>query len=613
MPVSWGSNGAIYDWYDPFSNANDCTGQGDNFISYYSFNENYGDGWDSYKRVGMPGDVAWVWGGQQELNDRGMGVVLGGAIVNIKRDSPSSRYGNIGVRNVAHFVRAANGSGVAYPDPAIKDDWKYRDPDNGVEYTASSFWWRKQKTVSWVIASAYMFAWPSTGEAVVRRSDDLAEISYQNSYWPGDLKDTYLGKSVFPQSGADKAINSGGNLYRELMTNTVWPRLYWNKKGYAGVLPNEVNGIDEPLNHNADGVLNHTKINIMFQSRWNGSGPRASHERTFMSAISVALYVPDVPPTARGWLKPPMGAGWGPGYTYIQLGAVTENSINISSYGTTMPHPDNMLGYAENNGPGRFRIQGSRINGFIDCPAGQSRSSQWNVTGLNPDTVYCFYTYAESNPASYKDKGVSTSPQLCRRTMAKPGNPINLQWSKWDTARVKVQTPYWGNDIAFPTNAPNITQVIDYVFNNSPTDTSNFQTTGRIEGNPGTVLSWTDHSLNQNSEFWIHTRTRNNWGVSEWVHTKFETVDRLYRPGMRNTGSWKSHQAYGGKAHRFTGTWEEMTTRSEFRPDGVTPHVDDPPFERSGDRMHPEDPNKWRNDDLIGDDAVYYPENDFYP
>ena len=56
-----------------------------------------------------------------------------------------------------------------------------------------------------------------------------------------------------------------------------------------------------------------------------------------------------------------------------------------------------------------------------------------------------------------------------------------------------------------------------------------------------------------------------------------------------------------------------MTTRSEFRPDGVTPHVDDPPFERSGDRMHPEDPNKWRNDDLIGDDAVYYPENDFYP
>lgn len=622
MAMSYGPNGAVYDWWDPGA-ALTCTNEHDNWNAYWSFNNNWGYGYNGPAVLYSPGNMAYVWNGLMELNDRGMCGALGLGTYDIRRDNIYSRWGNWSAKAFVHCTKASNATGS--PDNVFTCQ-EYTG--HVTKETMCNFEWRNFWRVDWgpMGWGGLAYAWLSFHNCTIelRHWPSGRAISSGTCSWPTPQKGIKLdGDSNYPNGGYNngKAINLGSALYNCVISSITWPRLYWNKRGYACPDNNDIYSKAEPEGHNADGVMGHTKVWLHATMGIEGSGPRLGHEYGSTHTFDAIIYIPDIGyggggynywGSTVGWLYSPGGGGGtssGVAAPWISAGAVTETTIALT-YGASMPHINNMLGYADNE-IGRYRVIGSRTNGWTNLWPSQSGSSSWTPSGLTPDTVYCFQTQAQSNPDQYGDRAYAYSGRVCRRTMAKPGAPQNNQYSKWDTPRVNVVCPYWGNDIAYPTDAANITQVVDYVFNQSPTDTSGYSTTGRVGGNVVIQAPW--HSTGQNSGFWVHTRTRNNWGVSPWVHTWFETVDRLYRPGERRQSNWRSHQASGGKSHRFTGSWTEMTTRSEFRPDGVTEHPNDDPTARSGDKIHPEDPNKWRNQDLIGAEATWYPEVDFYP
>lgn len=571
-----GAHAFRFEW-EPNTGATRCTPSwwGDNNKTAYTWNAYGGkvllsNGSDCQSFV--------VDGRWSPIQDGGMGAYLGIWINDIHRDSASSQYGNIGIGSMLWCIANKNGTNEILNDNVGHfTNWKNNDWGNNGMFGSSVLRWLSIESGSNTRTETYIDSSGDIPGGIERKRaiwSDWQEFENHNSY--------NVPTALFVE-GYTPGKPEGG-----IYSGALWPRVYWNRKGLAGARNENDNN---PRRHTDN---KHGVITALVGINWTGCGPRLGTQYHGSGNIAVPIIVPDIAPGDCNWIKGPQYSGTGEGNVGVNISRTTdttETTVSIrtwvSSWGVKGTFGDDK---------GQMRLQ----NGYTSAWTGISSQKDytWNLTGLTPGAIYYTAAQARNSEDEYK-AGTAYSKRIGWRMKQTPGTTSHENNSRWDTPSINVTVSHFGADTAdINLDAAQIKK-IDYVFNNSPTDTSGYTTSGQMSSD--NIRIWgREHSVDQNSGFWVHTRTRNGWNTSEWTHTWYETPDRLYRPGARKQVDWKSHQAMNGKCHRVAGGWQELTTRSDKGPDGRQHIADDP--QRKND-------SKWRNMDLIGSDPTWYHEN----
>lgn len=578
--ISSGDEAFRFEW-EPNTSAMRCNNYGDVDKTAYTYN---GFGARAQVCTGVDCQSFVVDGRWSPVQDGGMGAFLGIWLNDIHRDSPSSIYGNIGIGGMLWCMANKNGT-----SEILKDNvgW-YGNADSPF---AS---WRNMEKGGYgflgkeVYRFLSIYSGSSTHVATYKNSlgDIPGGIDTRLPYW-GDRQGFQNHNSLEVPRGFYVEPGASDRMAQNpIWSGAIWPRVYWNRRGQAGANgPDDIN----PIRHDAT----HGVITALISINWVGSGPRLGSEYKGTTSMSVPVIVPDIPPGECAWIKGPQYAGNGEGNVGVNISRTTDTTETTVSIRAWVSSWGKMGTFGEDQG--QMRLQ----NGYTSAwtAVGSQKDYTWNLTGLTPGAIY--YTAAQArNSEDEYTPGTAYSKRIGWRMKQTPGLTHHENNSRWDTPSVNVTIDHFGADTADISKAAAQTKKLDYIFNNSPTDTSGYTTTGQLTST--SLRIWgASHSVDQNTGFWIHTRSRNGWNVSEWTHTWYETPDRLYRPGCRKQVGWKSHQALNGKSHRLRGSWTEMTTRSDKGPDGRQHIADDP--QRKTDQ-------KWRNMDLIGSDPTWYAE-----
>lgn len=571
-----GAHAFRFEW-EPNTGATRCTpsGWGDNTKTAYTYN-----GFDnrSFLRDGIEHQSFVVDGRWSPIQDGGMGAYLGIWINDIHRDNATSQYGNIGIGSMLWCVANKNGTMEILQDNVGEfKNWKNNDWGNNGFLGSSVLRWLSIESGTNTRTETYV---NSSGDIPGGRENRRAIWSDWQTFYNHNSYD--VPTALFVEPGGND-----GPAGQPIWSGALWPRVYWNRKGQAGAR----NENDEsPQRHDAT----HGVITALVGINWTGCGTRMGNQYHGQATMAVPVIIPDIGPGDCKWIKPPQYSGNGEGLDGVNIQRTTdttETTVSIrawvSSWGKQGTFGDDK---------GQMRLQ----NGYTSAWTGISSQKDytWNLTGLTPGAIYYTAAQARNSEEAYT-AGTTYSKRIGWRMKQTPGLTHHENNSRWDTPSINVTIDHFGADTADITKDAAQIKKIDYVFNNSATDTSGYTTTGQLTSN--SLRIWgREHSVDQNTGFWVHTRSRNGWNTSEWTHTWYETPDRLYRPGCRKQVTWKSHQALNGKSHRVQGGWQELTTRSDKGPDGRQ-HIADDPQRKTAE--------KWRNMDLIGTDPTWYHEN----
>lgn len=568
-----------FEW-EPNTSSTRCTpnGWGDDKKTAYTYN--------SFGRLSQLSDgtehQSFVVDGRwSPIQDGGMGAYLGIWLNDIHRDSPDSIYGNIGIGRMLWCMANKNGVNEVVKDNIGWFTWYNNSRGNNGLFGREVWRFMAMVDNGSAVTATYVDTMGDIPGGVDKNFPIWSDQQgFQNHGREGDPSSLKPPTALFVENGSDAAAQ------QPIWSGAIWPRLYWNRKGQAGATgPDDYN----PRRHDD----HHGVLIAYVRVDWVGSGPRLGSEYRGTASMAVPVIIPDIAPGDCNWIKPPQYSGNGEsnvGVNILRTTDTTETTVSIrawvSSWGKMGTFGDDQ---------GQMRLQ----NGYTSAWTGKSSQKDytWNLTGLTPGTIYYTAAQARNSEDEYKS-GTAYSKRIGWRMKQTPGLTHHENNSRWDTPSINVTIDHFGADTADISKAAAQIKKIDYVFNNSPTDTSGYTTTGQLGSN--SLRIWgSSHSVDQNTGFWVHTRSRNGWNTSAWTHTWYETPDRLYRPGARKQSDWRSHQASGGKSHRVVNGWQEMTTRSDKGPDGRQ-HADDDP-QRKNDQ-------KWRNMDLIGSNPTWYSE-----
>lgn len=565
-----GAHAFRFEW-EPNTGATRCTSWGDDNKTAYT--------WNSYDdtillRDGIEHQSFVVDGRWSPIQDGGMGAYLGIWINDIHRDNTSSQFGNIGIGSSLWCMANKNGTNEILQDNVRWFYWKNGEwGDNGL-FGKSVLRWLSIENGNNTRTETYVDSSGDIPGGIERRMAIWSDQNFENH---GSYS---VPTALFvegQQGEPEGAIWSGA----------LWPRVYWNRRGQAGARDEN----DEHPRRHTDNK--HGVVTALVGINWTGCGPRMGTQYRGSGTIAVPVIIPDIGPGDCNWIKPPQYSGNGEGNVGVNIARTTDTTETTVSIRTWVSSWGKQGTFGDDKG--QMRLQ----NGYTSAWTGidTKKDYTWNLTGLTPGAIY--YTAAQArNSEDEYTSGTAYSVRIGWRMKQTPGLTHHTNNSRWDTPSIDVKIDHFGADTVDITKAAAQQRSIDYVFNNSATDTSGYTTTGYISGD--SIRVWgASHSVDQNTGFWIHTRSRNGWNTSEWTHTWYETPDRLYRPGARKQVDWKSHQAANGKCHRVVGGWQELTTRSDKGPDGRQ-HADDDP-QRKND-------SKWRNMDLIGSDPTWYAE-----
>lgn len=566
-----GAHAFRFEW-EPNTGATRCTswGDDDNKTAYT---------WNAYGgtillRDGIEHQSFVVDGRWSPIQDGGMGAYLGIWINDIHRDNTSSQFGNIGIGSSLWCMANKNGTDEILQGNVGKFYWKNGEwGDNGL-FGKSVLRWLSIENGNNTRTETYIDSSGDIPGGIERRMAIWSDRDFENH-------GSYNVPTALFVEGQQEAPEGA------IWSGALWPRVYWNRRGQAGARDEN----DEHPRRHTDNK--HGVVTALVGINWTGCGPRMGTQYRGSETIAVPVIIPDIGPGDCNWIKPPQYSGSGEGNVGVNIARTTDTTETTVSIRTWVSSWGKQGTFGDDKG--QMRLQ----NGYTSAWTGidTKKDYTWNLTGLTPGAIY--YTAAQArNSEDEYTSGTAYSVRIGWRMKQTPGLTHHTNNSRWDTPSVDVKVDHFGADTADITKAAAQQRAIDYVFNNSATDTSGYTTTGYISGD--SIRVWgTSHSVDQNTGFWIHTRSRNGWNTSEWTHTWYETPDRLYRPGARKQVGWKSHQAYNGKCHRVVGGWQELTTRSDKGPDGRQHAADDP--QRKND-------SKWRNMDLIGSDPTWYAE-----